>query len=95
MTAVDGGTRKSEPKSFMVIVSAPPVRNDTPLPSYTITESGANGAKTLNVALLVTDSETAAASLVYTIPDNAGTQPHVTATIADSVLTLTATAEWY
>jgi hypothetical protein len=91
VTAVDGGTRKSESKSFMVIVNAPPARNDTPVPSYTITESGANGGKTLDVALLVTDSDTATGDIRYTIRDNDGTHPHVTATIAGSVLTLTAT----
>ena len=91
VTAVDGSTRKSEPKSFMVIVNAPPARNDTPVPSYTITESGNGGAKTLDVALLITDSDTAADTLVYTIRDNDDTHPHVTAAIDNSVLTLTAT----
>ena len=71
VTAVDGGGVKSEPKSFMVIVNAPPMRNNTPVPSYTITKPGSTGVdggqKTLNVSLLITDPDTAAGDLVYSI----------------------------
>ena len=92
VTAVDGGGLKSSPKSFQVIVNAPPMRNSTPVPSYTITKAGTGadgGAKTLDVALLYTNAEEE--TITVTIRDNTGPQPYVTAAIVGSVITLSAT----